>query len=124
MIAFIAISTFAALIFGGVISLPNVLPSWVSAPLGLSEEAPVLIENYSDHPICYVYISPSGNDNWGNNWLGENESILPGEAITFWVATSESIDMQVLDCGQSLLDEQYGIPLTSEGITYTLSPTP
>lgn len=124
VIMFAIVACLAALVFGGVIVLPDILTPWVDIPTGTSTQAPVVIENYLDYPICYVYISPSTGNDWGDDWLGDNETIPPSGNYTFWVDTSESIDMQVLDCDQNLLDEQYGTPLTPEGIIYTLTPNP
>ena len=104
--------------------LPDILTQLIGAPTGIGTQAAVVIENYLDYPICYVYISPSTGSDWGDDWLGENETIPSGGSYTFWVNTSESIDMRMLDCDQNLLDVQYDIPLTSEGITYTLTPNP
>ena len=118
------VACLAALVFGGVIMFPDALAPFVDIPTVFGTQAPVVIENYLDYSICYVYINPSTSGDWGDDWLGDDETIPPGGSYTFWVNTSESIDMQVLDCDQTLLDVQHGTPLTSEGITYTLTPNP
>lgn len=81
-----------------------------------------MVENNSDIPICFIFISPSDSNDWGEDWLGDDEIIQPGESITFWVLPNQAVDMRVLDCDGDLMNEQYGIQITKEGITYTLSP--
>ena len=53
------VACLAALVFGGVIMFPDFLTPFVDIPTLLGTQAPVVIENYLDYPICYVYINPS-----------------------------------------------------------------
>ncbi len=100
------------------------LPPSTTPNTGSGNDAPVYVENYLDISVCYLNISPTSSEDWGDDWLG-NEMIYPNETKIFWVPISYSpIDMQVFDCETNLLDQQSGIVLTSEGITYTLSPNP
>ena len=39
------------------------------------------VANESDYDLCYVYISSSTGEEWGADWLGEGEIIVPGD---FW----------------------------------------
>jgi hypothetical protein len=103
----------------GLISLPDIDSIFNSNPGGAGT-APVLVQNNSSYEICYVLISPSNADDWGVDWLGDNETIPSGSEHTFYVTSNQSIDMQLLDCDQMLLDEQYGVMLDDDGITYTL----
>ena len=86
--------------------------------------APVAIVNRSEYEICYVLISPSSSDDWGADWLGEDETILPGESVTVWVPAGETYDLQLLDCDQNVLDEQQQVVIDADGITYTLGAGP
>lgn len=90
------------------------------ALLGGDGTAPVLVENDSSVEICYVLISPSSSEEWGEDWLGSNDTIPPGSDYTFRVASNQSIDMQLYNCDKVLLDEQRNVMLDDKGITYTL----
>jgi len=87
-------------------------------------DAPVTVVNNLDEPICYLLSSPSGIEDWGDDWLGEEEVIAPGGTLTVWVPSNQMIDMSVYDCEQNLLDQQLGVQLTDDGLTYTLDPLP
>jgi len=43
-------------------------------------DATLRIINESEETICSVFISPVTSGEWGDDWLGENETILPGES--------------------------------------------
>ena len=43
----------------------------------------VAIHNTTNTPIYYVYITNVGVDNWGSDWLDEDESIAPGATTRF-----------------------------------------
>src|SRR3989304_3545171 len=65
-----------ALIVGGVIVLPDILPLIGPTPTGsgviFGDQAPVLLVNKLDLSVCYFYISPSGSSEWGEDWLGSD----------------------------------------------------
>lgn len=108
-------------------SSPLILPGGAtggSSGGSTSTTAPIEIVNNSNYEICYVLISPSRDDEWGDDWLGEDETILPGGSVTVWVPAGETYDLQLLDCGQNVLDEQYQVAIGADGITYTLGPGP
>ena len=110
----------AAVVVGGFFLAPDMLtPLTDNIPALSGTQAPVLVENYSDYEICYLNIAPSSNSDWGNDLL-RSATIPPGSSQTFWVDLSASVDMQALDCGQNLLNAQYGIPFTTQGLTYAI----
>lgn len=55
--------------------------------------------NASSSPICYVYISPSNANNWGDDVLGSGECMGTGEAIdiTFNGTSQKLWDLRVED---------------------------
>jgi len=114
-----------ALIVGGVIVLPDILPLIGPTPTGsgviFGDQAPVLLVNNLDLSVCYFYISPSGSSEWGEDWLG-SDRIGAGESRTFYVDAGQTVDLRAEDCQGGGLDEQYDIYVPSEGITYTLGP--
>jgi hypothetical protein len=96
-------------------------PAW---PGGSSSgvDAPIVVENYLDISVCYLYISPSDAGEWGNDWLGANETIDYGGSRTFWIAADQTVDLRTEDCDGVGIDEQYSVYVPAEGITYTLGP--
>lgn len=68
--------------------------------------------NYSGWDVCYVRISPSTADSWGDDWLSEDQIVGDGETTTFMVSTSEPLyDLQALDCDYFPLSEEYEVDL-------------
>lgn len=43
------------------------------------------LDNQSPYDVCYVYVSPSDSNDWGNDWLGTEEVIGPGQRRSFEV---------------------------------------
>jgi S1-C subfamily serine protease len=69
--------------------------------------------NDSGERVCYAYIAPSQAENWGQDRLGREESVLPGESRVFQFA-SGAYDALLADCDGKTLLEQYGIDLARE----------
>ena len=64
------------------------------------------VDNTSSKPICYVFISPSGAQNWGFDYLDIEESIAPGEEKTFDIPAA-TYDLLIRDCDENdLIDER------------------
>ena len=72
--------------------------------------------------ICYLYISPSTSDSWGEDWLWDIGWIDPGDSATFQIISGETVDMLAEDCEENTLDERYNVTVPREGLTYTLNP--
>jgi hypothetical protein len=87
-------------------------------------EAGIQVVNNTYMDVCYVFISPSTNDDWGEDWLDDDEVIEPGGIRTFSVEVDQTVDIQALNCEQELMHAIYDIEVTEEGITYTLEPLP
>ncbi|MBN1264134.1 MAG: hypothetical protein JXA25_01480 [Anaerolineales bacterium] len=113
----------AVFIFG--VSMP-----WDSTPIldpgstipQSTGQAPIWVENTSNDTICYFYISPSGENDWGPDQLGSQETILPGGSWIGSAAVGVVYDLAAFDCADNLLGAQYGVTITAEGITFTLTP--
>ncbi len=43
--------------------------------------APMRLVNRTNDTVCYLYLSPPGDDDWGSDWLG-SDSLDPGESQT------------------------------------------
>jgi hypothetical protein len=65
-------------------------------------DATLTLTNHSSEPICQVYISPTTDDSWNDDWLG-GQTIAPGSSHTFSV-TSGRYDLQASDCSGEQLD--------------------
>lgn len=111
---------------GAIFVLPELIsdpdPTATTVPFSGSSEAPLDVVNNLDTAICYLYISPSNSDNWGEDWLWEMGTIEPGFAATFYLTVGETVDMQAEDCNGTILDNQYNVVVPPEGLTYTLGP--
>jgi hypothetical protein len=78
----------------------------------------LLIVNDSGTDVCYVFISPTTADDWGEDWMGDMEQLVAGESRLFYV-DSGIYDLQVADCDGESLTEEYEVDLT-EDLTWTL----
>jgi hypothetical protein len=78
----------------------------------------LLIENDSDVDICYVFISPSTAEDWGEDWLGDMEQLVAGESRLFYV-DGGLYDLQAADCDGETLTEEYEVDLTDD-LTWTI----
>ena len=57
----------------------------------------VLFDNQSSVDVCYVFISPSDSDDWGDDWMGGNENVPSGERRLFYVSPG-TYDLLAQDC--------------------------
>ena len=69
--------------------------------------------NDSGEKVCYAYIAPSQAENWGQDRLGSEEAVPPGERREFQFA-SGTYDALLADCDGNTLLEQYDIDLARE----------
>jgi hypothetical protein len=131
IVVVVVLALCGALIVGGALLLPEIIDSGNTTTPPYSSgnttgsnsgEAPLDVINNLGVDICYLYISPSTSEDWGDDWLGNTGTIAPGFTATFYVPLGETIDMQAEDCDGYVLDTQYEVYVTDEGLTYTLSP--
>jgi hypothetical protein len=78
----------------------------------------LIIINESQSEICYVMISPTAADDWGDDWMGDMESLPPDWSRVFYVEP-DVYDLQVSDCDGEVLTEEYEVDL-SEDLSWTL----
>lgn len=69
----------------------------------------IQINNQSGYNICYVLISPSDATSWGDDRLGREERIEPGQSYTFSNMKGSSHDVMVLTCDDAILHTAWGI---------------
>lgn len=80
-------------------------------------EASLTLENQLDVSVCYVFISPTGSQEWGADWLGENE-IPGGSSYTFYLPAG-TYDLSARDCEGNTLHELYEQEISGE-MTWTI----
>ncbi len=78
------------------------------------------LKNDSGITVCYVYISSTESNSWGDNWLAENEAIRSGSSRSFQVPEG-SYDVRADDCENNLVAYQFEVNLAGQ-MTWTLDP--
>jgi hypothetical protein len=63
------------------------------------------LNNDSGQSVCYVYISPSTQTTWGDDWLGAN-MLFSGESHVFTVPLG-TYDLRAEDCSYNIIDTRW-----------------
>jgi hypothetical protein len=71
------------------------------------------IENNTGKTICYVFISPSDARTWGEDQLGETETIAAG-ATRSWELPPGTYDVMLQDCTGDTLEDVRGVDLRED----------
>lgn len=87
--------------------------------IGGSGAVALTVENDSNVDVCYVFISPTTSDNWGEDWLGEKEGLIVGDVRLFFVEP-DVYDLQALDCEENVVAEETDVDLTDD-LVWTLT---
>ncbi len=87
----------------------------------LPQLADVQIVNQTSGDICYVYISLSTEDSWGEDRLGDSEIIGAGQSATISGLQPGTYDMRAEDCNNVMVAEQYSVQLQGGLFTWTVS---
>lgn len=62
--------------------------------------------NESSTELCYICISPSTSDGWGDDWLGGKETISPGDGVRIFYVEPGTYDLLAQDCdGEDVVTE-------------------
>lgn len=88
--------------------------------VGGAGKTALMLKNDSSTEVCYVFISPSGNDNWGDDWLGAKESIAAQGGQRIFYLDPGTYDLLAQDCDQQDLVQEQGVDISKE-TTWTLS---
>ncbi|MEA3308512.1 MAG: hypothetical protein U9Q70_03245 [Chloroflexota bacterium] len=84
-------------------------------PAVATEEPPVFeggegftirVTNQSNYEICYVLISPSESEDWGEDWLGDDETIVADATRNFEVPAG-SYDVKIANCDFETLTTEW-----------------
>jgi hypothetical protein len=86
---------------------------------GSSGSGEFRLENESGQTICYVYISPTTSDVWGDDWLDDTEVIEDGDVRLFDVPAGD-YDLLATDCNQNTVAEVRLVTVPSSGYTWTI----
>jgi len=97
--------------------------AWLVPPGSSSEQAAITLENNLDVSVCFVRIRSSNGGVLDEQLVADGEALAPGERLTTQVAVGEVIDIQIRDCSDLLIDEQFSIEVTADGLYYPFSPS-
>ncbi len=78
-----------------------------------------VLENRSGQTICYVFISPSSQSTWGDDWLGSTEVVEDGQTREFNVSPGD-YDLRADTCDNTAISEVYGITVSSSGYDWVV----
>ncbi len=78
------------------------------------------VTNASSAVICYFFMAPHTDTEWGPDQLGDQGVIQPGTTFTINGVPYDNYDAQALDCDGNLLGEVYGFDFPPND-TFTLS---
>ncbi len=78
------------------------------------------VSNESSTEVCYVYFSESGNEDWGDDWLGNKESIAAEDGQRIFYMEPGTYDLLAQDCDGEDLVEERDVDLSSD-TTWTIS---
>lgn len=78
----------------------------------------IVIRNNSDQTICRVKFSSTASSEWGNDQLGESETIGPGESRS-WNVNGGGYDIRMEDCNGGVMAERRGVTVSgSTDVTF------
>lgn len=77
----------------------------------------VTVINDSSEAICYLYISLSSEDTWGDDRLGSAEVLGTGDSKTVSLSAG-TYDMLATDCDDNEIDSEWEVTVGSSGYTW------
>lgn len=79
----------------------------------------VTVVNDTGEQICYLFMSSSDQQDWGEDWLGQSEMLSSGGSFTIRVSEPGEYDILALPCGQ--FNEDTDLDAVALDIEYGLS---
>lgn len=73
-----------------------------------SAQIEIEVVNRAPEDICYVYISESNSDEWGDDQLGDNDTITTGGSMTFGFPKGE-YDVRLENCDEVVMETGWQI---------------
>ena len=103
---------------------PTAQPPPTSTPLPpppppAPETVSFTVYNDSAVVVCYVFISPVEEGEWGEDWLGASEVIGTGESRTFEVPPGV-YDLRAVDCDSNEIAVEWEVDIAQD-TTWTIS---
>ncbi len=77
-----------------------------------------LVDNTSEHEVCFIFITPSVEAEWDIDRMGDLESLPPSKQRMFFIAPG-IYDLMAADCDSKTLTEEYDIELYKD-LVWTL----
>ncbi len=122
-----AILGVVALICGGIVLVlvwGSTLPT-VETPIPpLTDEkltaVNLTVDNQSERPLCYLYISVEISDEWGDDQLDSDTSIDAGNAYTVEDIKPGTYDIRAEDCDGYVIADEYGLDMTTGDQTWVV----
>ena len=90
------------------------------APSGSDAAASLEVINNSSYSVCYLYVSPTEDTEWGDDQLG-SDIVATGSTFTLRNIPPGIYDLRADDCEGNTLREEYGITLRSGTYPWTFS---
>lgn len=87
---------------------------------GSSGDIPLEVINESSADVCFIYISPTTSDEWGEDWMGAQEVIPQDGGTRIFYVNAGTYDLAVDDCDGEALAEENEVNI-QEWFTWTLS---
>ena len=97
---------------------PTPLPPTPTTPSG-----GITLVNQSGTTVCFVNISPSTEQTWGEDLLGQTGTVPSGQSHWFDVPDGP-YDMRAQDCEHTLIGEEWQVAVPADGFTWTLPYSP
>ena len=72
-------------------------------PVPAGDDTTLTIYNESNATVCYVYISFSTADSWGDDWLASDQVLIPGDWVSF-VMEEGTYDLRADTCGDETIE--------------------
>ncbi len=79
----------------------------------------IFIDNQTGQSVCYLLISPTTDDMWGDDWLGDEEILDNGDTRWVTLPSEGMYDMMWMDCNQETIGEFYEV-FAGAGASFTL----
>src|SRR5688500_10190339 len=73
---------------------------------------PLTLVNDGAGAVCYVRMSPTFDEDWGDDWLAAAEVIPQGAERTFSIAPQSEWDVRVENCDEEPIAERRRIDVT------------
>lgn len=98
---------------------PEPTPTPSALPGLAGSGAIITVSNSSARSVCYLQISPSASDAWGEDWLGDTATLDSGTSLAFQIAPG-TYDIRAQDCDRALIAERRNVAISTAGLTWEI----